>query len=116
MARSPSAEAGQNYVHIVTGNTPVGLGVETKRTENSESTYEPVNNGSSDNELRIQRVGNKYHLYNRAVGDTEWVEAALYQHDNLPETLQVGINIYTAQTGSTVADLSVIYEDIKIEQ
>ncbi|XOV93075.1 MAG: hypothetical protein ACFHWX_23115 [Bacteroidota bacterium] len=116
MARDPLSAGGQNYVHIVTGNTPAGLGVETKRTENSVSTYEPVNNGSADNELRIQRIGSEYKLYKRAVGATTWIEAATYQHDNLPETLQVGINIYTAQSGTSVADLSVIYEGIVLEQ
>ena len=114
MARSPDNRSGEDYVHIVSGNTPQGLGYETKNTNNSSSPFEPIADGSTDHELRICREGATFRMYQRAVGSNTWSLAATYNRPDLPPTLQVGFNIYTAQSG-TLADLRVIYEDVSLQ-
>ncbi len=55
-ARNPDgADRGgrENYVHIVVGNTPNGVGVETKTTVEGATSYEAVPDASGDAELRI---------------------------------------------------------------
>ena len=114
MVRNPDDAAGQNYVHLVTGFTPEGLGYETKNTINNVSTFEAYQDGQSLHDLRIERSGSTFVLFKRAEGDADWVMAASYGRTDLPNTVQVGLNIYTAQSGE-VADLSVIYQNILIE-
>ncbi|MBO3699928.1 hypothetical protein [Roseivirga sp. E12] len=114
MARSADNRSGEDYVHIVSGNTPQGLGYETKNTNNSSSPFEPISDGITDHELRICRDGSTFRLYQRAIGANAWNLAATYDRPDLPPTLQVGFNIYTAESGS-LADLRVIYENISLD-
>lgn len=114
MVRNPDDAAGENYVHLVTGFTPEGLGYETKSTINNASTFEAYEDGLSQHDLRIERSGSTFVLFKKAEGDADWVMAASYERADLPNTVQVGLNIYTAQSGD-VADLSVIYENVLIE-
>ena len=114
MARNPSSSQGQNYVHIVSGNTPQGLGYETKNTRSSQSPFEATGDGTTDHDLRICRDGSTFRLYQRAVGTSNWSLAATYERPDLPATLQVGFNIYTAQTGA-VADLRTIFENVTLQ-
>lgn len=114
MARSPDNRNGEDYVHIVSGNTPSGLGYETKNTNNSDSPFEPIADGSADHELRICRDGSTFRLYQRAIGAQTWNLAQTYERPDLPPTLQVGLNIYTAQSGN-LADLRVIYEQVQLD-
>lgn len=113
MARSPDNRSGEDYVHIVSGNTPQGLGYETKNTNDSVSPFEPISDGATDHELRICREDATFRLYQRALGAGTWVLVATYNRPDLPPTLQVGFNIYTAQSGA-LADLRVIYEDVSL--
>lgn len=113
MARSSDNRSGEDYVHIVSGNTPQGLGYETKNTNNSSSPFEPISDGTTDHELRICREGSTFRLYQRAVGANTWNLAATYERPDLPPTLQVGFNIYTAESGAA-ADLRVIYENVSL--
>lgn len=114
MARSPDNRSGEDYVHIVSGNTPQGLGYETKNTNNSASPFEPISDGVTDHELRICRDGSTFRLYQRAIGANSWNLAATYERPDLPPTLQVGFNIYTAASGAA-ADLRVIYENVSLD-
>lgn len=113
MARSPDNTSGEDYVHIVSGNTPQGLGYETKNTNNSASPFEPIADDLTDHELRICREGSTFRLYQRAIGASTWNIAATYDRPDLPPTLQVGLNIYTAVSGAT-ADLRVVYENVTL--
>lgn len=121
MARNPDSGSGENYVHLVSGNTPENdndgideLGFEHKNTTNSVSPFEPITDGSSDHELQMVREGNDFSLYSRDIGATDWNLVITHNRPDLPATLQVGLNIYTASGGST-ADLRVIFEDIVVE-
>ena len=113
-ARNPDgADRGgrENYVHIVVGNTPSGIGVETKSTRDGSTSYEAVPDASGDAELRICRLGSSFRLYKRPVGAPTWVLAATIERPDLPEILQVGANIYSVLN----PDLQVIVEDLRVE-
>jgi len=113
-ARNPDgADRGgrENYVHIVVGNTPRGIGVETKTTVDGATSYEAVPGESGDAELRICRVGSSFRLSWRAPGSSTWVLAATYERPDLPQTLQVGANIYAVLP----PDLQVVVEDLRLE-
>lgn len=114
MIRNPSNNSRENYVHLVTGFTPDGLGVEFKSTTNGSSQFDTAPDGTSLHDLRIQRSGNTFTLSQKLPEETDWTVVATYNRPDLPATLMAGINIYTAQSG-TVADLSIIYENIAIE-
>lgn len=118
MARNPINTNVENYVHIVSGNIPNTdeedeLGIEYKSTTDSISAFTPLPDGTSDHELKIQREGATFLMSYRTIGASDWILIQTYNRPDLPETLQVGLNIYTAKTGAT-ADLKVIYEDIVI--
>ena len=114
MARNPDNSPGENYVHLVTGVTPNGPGYETKNTTNSVSPFNATADGNTVHDLRITRTGSTFTLYQKLTGAETWNVAATLERPDLPATLLVGVNIYTAQVGA-VADLSVIYKNIVIE-
>jgi hypothetical protein len=98
MARDPASDETrmQNYVHIVVGNGPDGvLAVEHKTTTNNNSVYEAPAWSSSEAQLRICRLGSTYSLYKRPVGSKTWQLASSYERPDLPETLQVGADVYS---------------------
>jgi hypothetical protein len=111
MARNGNGGA-ENYVFIVVGNDGPGLAVETKTTVASQSQYQRSSWGSGEAALRLCRVTATVTVYKRHVGVTEnWILAETYARPDLPETLQVGANIYTDNT----PDLQVRYGNLKIE-
>ena len=114
MARNPDDTNGENYVHIVVGVNPAGLGVETKNTTNGNSDFTPTDDGSAVYEIQLERQGSTFYLSKRAVGETQWQLAAEYERADMPNSLQVGFNIYTSVSGG-LADLSVIFEDVSID-
>ncbi len=114
MARNPAGvDQGQpeNYVHIVIGASPNGLGVETKTTLNNDTKYDAPTWDSGDAQLRLCRVGNTFSLYKRHIDDPVWVLATSYNRPDLPQTLQVGANIYSFQG----PDLQVSFDNLTIE-
>ena len=124
MVRNPASTiADEDYVHLVTGVTPGGLGAETKNTTNSASQYLPTaasqpphTDGYALHDLKIVRDGNTFTLYKKSAGDADWVELASYDRPDLPNEVAIGMNIYTSVGGPTPADLSVIYQDITLIQ
>lgn len=114
MVRNASASGGENYVHLVTGFTPNGLGVEFKSTTNGTSVFNTSADGSALHDLRIQRSGSTFSLFQKLTTENTWNLIASYNRLDLPAEVLVGVNIYTAQAG-TVADLSMIFENIEIE-
>jgi hypothetical protein len=102
----------ENYVFIVAGNDGDGLSIETKNTIESFSKYSGPVWDSAEAELRLCRFGATFNLYKRHVGSNEaWTPAATFDRPDLPQTLQVGLNIYT----DSAPDLQIRYDHIKIE-
>jgi hypothetical protein len=95
MARAEGKE--QNYVFIVSGSIGSSTGLETKTTESDHSIY--IQRGQptgGDAELQLCRKGSTFFLWWRHVGPTEdWTRMSTLERKDLPETLQVGANIYT---------------------
>jgi hypothetical protein len=102
----------ENYVFIVIGDDGDGLSVETKNTTDSFSKYSGPAWDSADAELRLCRLGQMFNLYKRHVGSSEtWTLAATFDRPDLPDALQVGVNIYT----DSEPDLQIRYENISIK-
>src|SRR5258706_2882102 len=102
----------ENYVFIVAGNDGNGLSIETKNTTDSVSKYEGPEWDSPDAELRLCRFGQTFNLYKRHIGANEaWMSAESFERPDLPDELQVGVNIYT----DSKPDLQIRYNNISIE-
>lgn len=122
MARNPDNGNGENYVHLVAGNIPETIndaedeiGVEYKSTTNGNSLFDAIPHNSADHELRMVRNGATFSLYSRAINAAEWDLIMTYDRPDLPNTLQVGFNIYTAAaTNEGAADLKILYENITL--
>ena len=111
MARSGEGGS-ENYVFIVAGDDGNGTSIETKNTTDGISEYDGPAWDSPDVELRICRVGATFRLYKRHLGSEEsWIPAATFDRADLPETLQVGVNIYS----NDEPDLQIRYENISID-
>ena len=111
MARS-GAGGLENYVFIVIGDDGNGLSVETKNTEDSFSKYDGPAWGSAGAELRICRMGSMFNLYKRSVDSNDpWELAGSFDRPDLPEELQVGVNIYTDRA----PDIQARVENLQIE-
>lgn len=111
MARDPASEPSgvENYVFIVVGQDENDPSVETKTTDDSQSTYQGPSWLEPDAELRICRLGSTLRLYKRPVGAVTWTLAATFNRPDLPETLQVGPFIYAA---SNAPDLIVRFDEV----
>ena len=101
----------ENYVFIVLGDDGNGISIETKNTVDSFSKYNGPSWDTSAAELRLCRFGSTFNLYKRHVGGNEaWTLADSFDRPDLPETLQVGANIYTDNT----PDLRVRFDHLNI--
>ncbi|HZM21152.1 MAG TPA: hypothetical protein VFC02_05380 [Anaerolineales bacterium] len=102
----------ENYVFVVIGDDGNGLSIETKNTVDSFSNYAGPSWDASEAELRLCRFGSAFKLYKRHLGANEaWIPADSFDRPDLPDTLQVGANIYTDNT----PDLSVRFDHLRIE-
>lgn len=103
----------ENYVFIVTGSIGAGNGVETKTTTDSRSIW--VQRGVGDQgsaDLRLCRKGEVFRLSWRPPNsDDDWQAISTFERPDLPETLQVGPNIYT----DAVPDITARFEGLAIE-
>jgi hypothetical protein len=103
----------ENSVFIVSGSIGDSTGLETKTTESSHSIY--IQRGlptGGDAELRLCRIGSTFLLWWRHVDSKEdWTHMSTLDRKDMPETLQVGANIYT----DGVPDIVARFEDLTIE-
>ena len=97
---------------IVVGDRGGYLSVETKSTRNNSSDVSGPEWPSGDAELRLCRVGSKFHLYKRAIGASSWTEATSYDRPDLPETLNVGPFAYAY---TKTPDLRASFARVSIE-
>jgi hypothetical protein len=118
MLRDPASDSmltSENYVFNVIGNRgPNGIQVETKSTHNGWSSVQGTNWTTGDVELKIKRIGAKFSLFARSLEDLDWQLVQKYQRADLPETLQLGIIVYSYSGGQGVVDLSVAFKDLVI--
>jgi hypothetical protein len=111
MARNGSGSQ-ENYVFIVTGDDGNGISVETKNTTDNLSKYEGPEWDAADAELRLCRFEQTFNLYKRHTQTNEaWILAKSLKRPDLPDELQVGVNIYT----DGKPDLKIRYDNISIE-
>ena len=102
----------ENYVFIVLGDDGNGLSIETKDTVDSFSKYDGPGWDVAEAELRLCRFGLTVNVYKRHIGTNEsWMLAGSFDRPDLPETLQVGANIYSDNT----PDLQVRFDRLRIE-
>ena len=103
----------ENYVFIASGSIGSSTGLETKTTESSHSIY--IQRGlptGGDAELRLCRIGSTFLLWWRHVDSNEgWTHMSTLDRKDIPETVQVGANIYT----DGVPDIVARFESLKIE-
>jgi hypothetical protein len=103
----------ENYVFIVSGSIGMSTGLETKTTTSSQSIY--VQRGlptGGDAELRLCRRGPTFELSWRHVDSSEaWTLMSTFERRDMPQTLQVGANIYT----DGVPDIVARFERLAIE-
>jgi hypothetical protein len=104
----------ENYVFIVLGSIGASTGIETKTTTGGHSIWVqrgPVANGAAD--LRLCRAGKVFTLAWREPGSSgAWTLQSTFERADLPETLNVGPNIYTDGR----PDLTARFEHLSIEQ
>lgn len=102
----------ENYVFIVAGDDGDGLSIETKNTTQGISKYDGPRWDSPNAELRLCRFGQTFNLYKRHIDAKEaWILAASFDRPDLPDDLQVGLNIYT----DSAPDIQIQYKNISIE-
>jgi hypothetical protein len=78
----------------------------------SFSKYDGPAWDSASAELRICRFGSTFNLYKRSVATNEaWMLAGSFDRPDLPDTLQVGVNIYT----DSAPDVQARVENLRIE-
>ena len=103
----------ENSVFIVSGSIGSSTGLETKTTESSRSVY--IQRGlptDGDAELRLCRIGSTFLLWWRHVDSTEeWTHMSTFDRKDMPETIQVGANIYT----DGVPDIVARFEGLTID-
>ena len=85
----------ENYIFlsIGTANKPGEKQFEVKTTVNSNSNLEISSANSSEAEIKILRVGASFILLKKAAGS--WNVHKRYYRPDMPETLQVGMTVYT---------------------
>ena len=102
MVRTPKSitpntwQAGQeNYIFLSIGaaNKPGEKQFEVKTTLNSNSNLEISPASTSETEIKVLRVGASFILLKREAGD--WTVHKRYFRPDMPETLQVGMTVYT---------------------
>jgi hypothetical protein len=104
MARAPRTVTPQtwtpgheNWVFITTGVGDPGQSkpqIETKTTVNSQSILRLIPSQADWVELRIARVGRAFVMLYR-FSDGAWTLSQCYDRQDMPQTLQVGLNAYT---------------------
>jgi len=102
MARAD--EPRENYLFVVVGDDGNGVSVETKSTTNDQSKFEGPAWPEPAADLKLCRQGSTFTLQKRGYStDDDWQTAATFKRPDLPETLQVGANIYSDSAPDIVA-------------
>ncbi|MDQ8184561.1 hypothetical protein [Pelagicoccus sp. SDUM812002] len=104
MARTPRSSisqpsdwtaSGENYIFLSlgTGNNPGHYQFEVKSTVNSSSSLE-IDDGAPRAIIQVVRLGEVF-LVLRKLEDGDWEVHRRYRRSDMPNTLQVGVTVYT---------------------
>ncbi len=103
----------ENSVFIVSGSIGMSTGLETKTTTSGRSVW--VQRGlptGGDAALKVCRVGFSFLMLWRHVDTDEgWTLMSTFERRDMPQTLQVGANIYT----DAVPDVTARFEHLNVE-
>jgi hypothetical protein len=104
----------ENSVFIVSGSIGMSTGLETKTTTSGRSVW--VQRGlptGGDAELKVCRIGFNFLMLWRHVDSEEgWTLMSTFERRDMPQTLQVGVNIYS----DAVPDIEARFEHLTIAQ
>jgi hypothetical protein len=104
----------ENNVFIVSGSIGMSTGLETKTTTSGRSVW--VQRGlptGGDAELKLCRIGFSFLMLWRHVDSTEgWTLMSTFERRDMPQTLQVGANIYS----DAVPDITARFGHLTIER
>ena len=107
MVRDPYSSE-ENYVFLVVGERGSSqLCVEGKSTRNGSSdvVWSHPPRDHADIELRICRVNSHVSIWQREIGDSQWMEAdtqrSSFGRGDLPSTVQVGLIVYASDNRSS---------------
>lgn len=103
--RDPNAPAGRhNWLHVAVGggNASVPIAVEDKNTIDSVSSLvlHPIT--ETRGTVRVQRRGTRFSLYYRAPNATTWQLLRAHERPDLPQRLQVGLNVFAWRAPTAV--------------
>jgi hypothetical protein len=104
----------ENNVFIVSGSIGKSTGLETKTTTSGRSVW--VQRGlptGGDAELKVCRIAFSFLMLWRHVDSDEgWTLMSTFERRDMPQTLQVGANIYS----DAVPDIEARFERLTIDQ
>ncbi len=103
--RDPSAPAGRhNWLHVAVGggNASVPIAVEDKNTIDSVSNLVLHPIAETRGDVRVQRRGTRFSLYYRAPNATTWQLLRAHERPDLPQRLQVGLNVFAWRAPTAV--------------
>ena len=117
--RNPSSNAifsAENYVFNVIGYRGSRLQVETKSTENGYSKVVAKDWLSGDAELKITRHGSRIGMYARELDSPVWIEIDSLIRDDLPDTLELGLIVYSTSVGQQGTDIAINFKNLMVDQ
>jgi hypothetical protein len=104
----------ENNLFIVSGSIGKSTGLETKTTTSGRSVW--VQRGlptGGDAELKVCRIGFSFLMLWRHVDSDEgWTLMSTFERRDMPQTLEVGANIYS----DAVPDIEARFEHLAIDQ
>jgi hypothetical protein len=105
----------ENYIFNVIGYRGYKLQVETKSTENGFSKVVAKDWPSGDAELKVVRNGFHIKMYARELHSTNWILINSLERKDLPDTLEIGLIVYSTGVGERGTDIAINFKDLKID-
>ena len=105
----------ENYVFNVVGYRGSKLQVETKSTENGLSKVVAKDWPSGDAELKIVRHGQHIKMYARELHSENWIEINSLERRDFPDTLEIGLIVYSTGVHDRGTDIAINFTDLKID-
>lgn len=104
----------ENYVFNVIGYRGSKLQVEAKSTKNGFSKVVAKDWPSGDAELKVIRHGHQIKMYAREFHSQHWIEINSLERKDLPDTLELGLIVYSTGVGERGTDIAINFKDLRI--